>query len=42
MYTNVGALEKTKGGRREDRKIENNNEVHYICVGTRHKDTKNC
>jgi hypothetical protein len=39
MYPKAGLVEETKGGRKEGRTIVNNNEVHYICVGSRHKET---
>jgi hypothetical protein len=38
MYSNVGLVEETKGGRKKERKIMNNNEVPNF-VGTRHKET---
>jgi hypothetical protein len=34
----VGLIE-IKGGGKELKKIANNNEVHHICVGARHKET---
>jgi hypothetical protein len=38
MYPKMELVEKTKGGEKKERKIANNNEVHYICVGMRHKE----
>jgi hypothetical protein len=39
MYPEVGLIEEEK----KERKIENNNEVHHICVGTdSRKHTENC
>jgi hypothetical protein len=38
MYPKVGLIVETKGGGKEI-KIVNNNEIHHICVGTRHKET---
>jgi hypothetical protein len=38
----VGLVEKTKGGGKERKKV-NNNEIHHICMGTRHKEAaENC
>jgi hypothetical protein len=36
--SNNGTGRETKGGG-EEGKIENNNEIHHICAGTRHKET---
>jgi hypothetical protein len=33
----VGLVETKRGGK--ERKIASNNEVHYICIGTRHTET---
>jgi hypothetical protein len=33
-----GTVEETKGGGKKG-KIVNDNEMHHICVGTRHKET---
>jgi hypothetical protein len=38
MYPKVGLVEETKGGGKEENKA-NNNEVHHICVGIKHKGT---
>jgi hypothetical protein len=38
MYPKVGLVEETKGGGKEG-KIVNNNEIHHICLGTRHNET---
>jgi hypothetical protein len=32
-------VEETKSGRNKGRKIVNNNEIHHICVGIKHKET---
>jgi hypothetical protein len=37
MDTKVGLVEETKGGRKE-RNIVNNNEIHLLCIGTRHNE----
>jgi hypothetical protein len=37
MYPKVGLVEETKGGGKEEKIVENN-EIHHICVGTRHKE----
>jgi hypothetical protein len=40
MHPKVGLVEETKReGKEGKKKIENNNEVHHICVRTRHKET---
>jgi hypothetical protein len=39
MYSKVGLVEDTKGEGKEEKKIVNNNEIHHICVGTRHNKT---
>jgi hypothetical protein len=39
MFPKVRQIEETKGGGKERRKIVNNNEMCYIFVGTRHKET---
>jgi hypothetical protein len=39
MYPKVGLVEKTKGGGKEGKKV-NNNEIHHICIGKRHKVTR--
>jgi hypothetical protein len=39
MYPKMGLVEETKGGGKEGKKDTNNNEIHHICVGTRHKAT---
>jgi hypothetical protein len=38
MYLKVGPVEETKEEEKQ-RKIVNSNEIHHICVGTRHKET---
>jgi hypothetical protein len=38
MYPKVGLVEETKG-RGKEGKIANNNKIHYICIGIRHKET---
>jgi hypothetical protein len=40
MYPNVRLVEEVKRGGKKERKTVNNNEVHHICVGTRHKETR--
>jgi hypothetical protein len=40
MFPKVGLLEETKrGGKEEKDDRVNNNEMHNICVGTRHSKT---
>jgi hypothetical protein len=34
----VGLVEETKGRGKEE-KVLKNNEIHHICVGTRHMET---
>jgi hypothetical protein len=38
MYPKVGLLEETKEEGKEE-KIVNNNEIHHICIGTKHNET---
>jgi hypothetical protein len=33
MYPKVELVEETKGGRKEEKKVVNNKEIHHICVG---------
>jgi hypothetical protein len=41
MFPKVGLLEEMKGGWKEEKNDSvNNNEIHHICVGTRHSE--NC
>jgi hypothetical protein len=39
MYSKVVLLKESKGGEEEGKKYGDNNEIHHICVGTRHKGT---
>jgi hypothetical protein len=40
MFPKVGLLEEMKGGWKEEKNDSvNNNEIHHICVGTRHTET---
>jgi hypothetical protein len=36
----VGLVERTREEEKRERRIANNNEIHHICVGTRHKETQ--
>jgi hypothetical protein len=38
IYPKVGLIEENKGGRKEGKKVSNN-EIHHICVGPRYKET---
>jgi hypothetical protein len=37
MYPKVRLVEKTKGGGKEGKKIENSNAIYHIYGGTRHR-----
>jgi hypothetical protein len=39
MFPKVGLLEETKVVEEEKNDRVNNNETHYICVGTRYNET---
>jgi hypothetical protein len=39
IFPKVGLLEETKGGRKEGSNVRKNDEIHHICVRTRHKET---
>jgi hypothetical protein len=39
MHSKAGLVEETKGGVKKERKVATNNEVHHICVETRHSET---
>jgi hypothetical protein len=39
MYPKVGVVEKANRGKNKERKIVNNIEIHYLCIGIRHNET---
>jgi hypothetical protein len=40
IYLKVGLVEETREEEKREQKMANNNEIHHICVGPRHKETR--